>query len=90
MDSHLPPKKSCGSAVAAGEEFVLCSPDGSAIIPGGLTTGLHFTGAGNLAQLVSEYMFICCSLGLLRNFFNQKYSAILKPRPLFGFKLSQI
>ena len=87
MDSHLPPKKSCGSAVAAGVGFVLCSPYGSAIIPGGLTTTLHFTGTGNLAQLVSEYMFIYCSFGLLRNFFNQKYSAILKPRPLFRLQI---
>ena len=42
-----------------------------------------------LARLVSEYMFICCCFILLRNFFNQKYSAIGRD-PFYGFKLSQI
>ena len=42
-----------------------------------------------LARLAGEYMFICCCFILLRNFFNQKYSAISRD-PFYGFKLSQI
>ena len=42
-----------------------------------------------LVWLVSEYMFICCCFILLRNFFNQKYSAISRD-PFYGFKLFQI
>ena len=44
-----------------------------------------------LARLVSdrEYMFICCCFILLRNFFNQKYSAISRD-PFYGFNFSQI
>ena len=42
-----------------------------------------------LARLASEYMFIFCCFILLRNFFNQKYSAISRG-PFYGFKFSQI